>query len=350
MEKLLGHLAQFGSFSKQGELLCTQGLSYLLKDAGGDAALRAVIESLTRTTLPERLEWIAEAVQVDRGRPDLEGCAPGGIPKVKVEGKLGAVLSPEQFRSYASDLHRRSPGGGVIIALVPNARIREASAVIVEAFLVSGASPWRPGDHPGVAVAVVSWDDVFAALKQTGSDRFREEVEQLEAMYRVLSGFHIEPLATVEALLQWRERETDFVNLVERASRRLTTLHNIYPMQRELSEQTGVGLEPKGYHRRYVQIDLGAFKPFFSLGVRDPFAGHFTPVWMRFNRATPGFQEVQARLESSKLRAGLVHSDGHLWIPLDVPLDVTGDAIVNALVAESEAVIRVIQAMTPESA
>lgn len=37
MERLLGHLAQLGSFTKQGELLCTQGLAYLLRDADGES-------------------------------------------------------------------------------------------------------------------------------------------------------------------------------------------------------------------------------------------------------------------------------------------------------------------------
>jgi len=31
MRTLLGHLAQFASFHSQGELLCTQGLAYLLE-------------------------------------------------------------------------------------------------------------------------------------------------------------------------------------------------------------------------------------------------------------------------------------------------------------------------------
>ena len=31
VRRLLSHLAQFSSFSNQGELLCTQGLAYLLR-------------------------------------------------------------------------------------------------------------------------------------------------------------------------------------------------------------------------------------------------------------------------------------------------------------------------------
>ena len=40
-QRLLSHLAQFSSFSKQGELLCTQGLTYLLENPDARAAFGA---------------------------------------------------------------------------------------------------------------------------------------------------------------------------------------------------------------------------------------------------------------------------------------------------------------------
>ena len=38
VRRLLSHLAQFASFSNQGELLCTQGLAYLLENPEAGAA------------------------------------------------------------------------------------------------------------------------------------------------------------------------------------------------------------------------------------------------------------------------------------------------------------------------
>jgi len=40
-------------------------------------------------------------------------------------------------------------------------------------------------------------DDVFATLKEAGSGELRDEAEQLEAMYKVLSGYYMD---------RWRTR------------------------------------------------------------------------------------------------------------------------------------------------
>ena len=48
--RLLSHLAQFGSFSKQGELLCTQGLTYLLENQDARAAFGAYLSKLMGRT------------------------------------------------------------------------------------------------------------------------------------------------------------------------------------------------------------------------------------------------------------------------------------------------------------
>ena len=60
--------------------------------------------------------------------------------------------------------------------------------MVAEVFKLTGPSPSRPTNYPNVAIAVVSWDDVLAALGRVESARFRGELEQFEAMYRVLSG------------------------------------------------------------------------------------------------------------------------------------------------------------------
>ena len=342
MQKLLGHLAQFGSFSMQGEVLCTQGLAYLLQDPDARSALKVEIETRTGAKIGDHLKWRAEVVQEgDKARPDLEACAANKIPVVKIEAKLGAALDGNQFRSYVADLHGRSPEGGVLLALVPRQRVREATKVVAEAFSVSGPPPWWPAEYPKVAVTVVSWDEVLNALKQAGAEPLRNEAEQLEAMYKVLSGFHIEPVAGPEVLARWRERESDFVNLVDQVSRRLTTHHSPLPMAVEPLEQAPEGFEPKGYRRRYVGRPLGAATPFFSIGVRDPFNGRTSPVWLRFHRGTANFADIRDRLDSSEFAARLVESGGHVWIPLDVPFGVGGEEMVNELVAQAEAVVQV---------
>ena len=47
MDSILGYLAQFDSFARQGELLCTQGLTFLLRDQDGERALRELVSAAT---------------------------------------------------------------------------------------------------------------------------------------------------------------------------------------------------------------------------------------------------------------------------------------------------------------
>jgi hypothetical protein len=55
MGTLLGHLAHFGSLSTQAELLCTQGLAFLLQNAAVRAALAAKLNAATSMQLREDL-------------------------------------------------------------------------------------------------------------------------------------------------------------------------------------------------------------------------------------------------------------------------------------------------------
>lgn len=342
MKTLIGHLAQFDSFFSQGEVLCTQGLAYLLHNS--DARSRFATEITTRTgvTLPHDLTWRAEAYQAhDRGRPDLEARSASGLPVVKIEAKLGAALSAGQLQSYVDDLQGRS-SRGVLIVLVPEGRIQEAARVVEGTFGPSKSGCWRPAGCEGVTVAVVSWEEIFEALRSGGPERLQYEVEQVEDMYRVVGGdYYIAPLAGPEELIAWRKREKDLVDWVDRATRRLTTDGRINPIGMEPLEQAPEGLEPKGYQRRYVCRPLGEDWSCYCLGLRDPFAGHCTPIWLRFDKRTPGFAMVSERLRTSRLEPRLLSSSGHIWIPLDLPFRVDTEDVVNALVRQAEEVATV---------
>ncbi|WP_373054742.1 hypothetical protein, partial [Thioalkalivibrio sp.] len=91
-------------------------------------------------------------------------------------------------------------------------------------------------------------------------------------------------------------------------------------------------------YRRYLCRPLGDQRPCFSIGVRDPFQNFSTPIWIRFHRQTPLFTVVRERLTRSPLHEKLVHSGGHVWIPLDVPLHMGGDQLVAAVVGNAEEV------------
>ena len=339
-QTLLGFLAHFGSFSSQSEVLCTQGLAYLLQTYdGARSAMAEKVRALTGLAIDDSLSWYAESVQGDKGRPDLEACDDDHVPLVKIEAKLGAPLSKGQLESYVLDLQERNQRESVMLVLVPETRITEAADVTAAALKLEGPGPWRVADGHQTGVAVVSWDQLFEALHDGENHQFRHELEQLRAMYRVLSGDFIAPLADKKELREWKKRETDFINLVDKVTRRLTTQHRVYPMQSEIQGGVSQEDEPIIYRMRYVCCSTGKKAPCFSIGVRDSFAKWLTPIWMRFHKDTGDFIGIRQRIKASELRA--LDSGGHVWIPLDLPINVSGDRMIAALVEQAEEVLGV---------
>lgn len=148
-------------------------------------------------------------------------------------------------------------------------------------------------------------------------------------MYRVLVGHDIEPIATEADVLAWRERENVFIAYIDRATRRLARSARVMPI--------GFDSRHLEYYRRYVCRPLGGPKrSCFSVGVRDPFVGFSTPVWFRFHHATPFFAEIRDRLRAAGPVLRIVESDGHVWIPLDVPLCPEATTVVDSLVEKAE--------------
>ena len=133
MHKLMGYLAQFASFSKQGELLCTQSLWYLLTNTDAQRNFVAFLETAVDSSIPETLTWRTEHCQSDGGRPDVEGCRADGIPTVKIEGKLDAAFGKGQLTSYMAELCSLDCPGNLIL-LVPRNRRMEAANHAVSQF------------------------------------------------------------------------------------------------------------------------------------------------------------------------------------------------------------------------
>ena len=338
MDRLLGHLAQFGSFWQQGELLCTQGLAYLLRDAEGERAFTGWINSATGCSLSPGLRWLAESRQEDRGRPDLEGRDAEGQALVKIEAKLGAAFGQGQLKSYVSALC--ASGGGVLLVVVPKSRVEEITVYASALFELEGVGPWRIRcEAAEVGCAVVSWDDALEALSTVTSVRFRDDLSQMEAMYQVFNGEDGPPPTTDPELLAWHEREAWWEMLVERVTRALTPGGQVLPFG------TDRGVPP--YRRRHVCRRVLGEWSCYSVGTRDPFQGHKTPVWLRFHKDTGHFNEIAGRLERSTLTANAVHRQGHLWFPLDVQSGSDRQTIIGDLVAQAQRIVAV--AYTPSA-
>jgi hypothetical protein len=331
MDKLLGHLAQFGSFIKQGELLCTQGLTYLLRNSEGERVFAEWISSISGQPVSHGLSWHAESRQEDGGRPDLEGRDDGGKPVVKIEAKLGAPFGTGQLESYLAALCARGEGG-TLLMVVPKSRLEEITGAALEHLRIEGPAPWRirRGDVE-VPCTVATWEDLLDALAVVESSGFRDDLGQFRAMYRVFNGDDMEPLTSDEQVLAWRDQEQWWEMLVEQTTRALTPRGSVLPL----------GLEggPQPYRRRYVPGPASAVDSFYSIGTRDPFQQHRTPIWFRFHKRTGQFGRIAGRLERSELQGNVVRSEGHVWLPLEVPLNCDRNAMVGALVAQVERIL-----------
>jgi hypothetical protein len=62
---------------------------------------------------------------------------------------------------------------------------------------------------------------------------------------------------------------------------------------------------------------------------------------MRFHAKTPCLPLIENRLRMSQLSGELVPSGGHLWIPLEVPVDREGEGMFEVLLSQAEEVIRI---------
>ena len=185
-----------------------------------------------------------------------------------------------------------------------------------------------------IPCAVVTWEHLLEALSAVASEQFRDDLSQFRAMYRVFSGDDMEPITGVEEILAWRDEQAKWEILVERVTRELSA-----PEEPVLPLGVDGGAQP--YRRRYVCRRVAGEWSCYSVGTRDPFQGHKTPVWLRFHKGTGHFIEIAGRLERSALGVEAVRSQGHLWFPLEVPLNSDREAMTRALVAQVQRILAV---------
>ena len=146
MKTLIGHLSQFSVLSKQGELLCTQGLHFILENEVHRRVFESHLWEIAGWKIEEVLSWHAEATQIDGGRPDLEGRSPTGRPVVKIEAKLHAAFGAGQmigpaYGGYVAEI----TGSFTIPSLTASAALVLAAglAMLVRVDFVSGNSRKR---------------------------------------------------------------------------------------------------------------------------------------------------------------------------------------------------------------
>jgi hypothetical protein len=66
-------------------------------------------------------------------------------------------------------------------------------------------------------------------------------------------------------------------------------------------------------------------------------------LWLRYHRLTPHFRAISDKLFTSDRRSTLRTDDGHLWLPLTVCADLSGEFLVDDLVNQVHAVHAILQ-------
>ncbi len=273
--------------------------------------------------------WAPEVSHADRGRVDLEGQLDYRTPVVEIEAKLDAALDPAQLLSYASHVASGAAADPVLAVLVPSYRREEATKIIDATFGSDVPGLPAPGLARAVATAVISWEEVFEALDGVLSGSQACDAVQLRGMYATFTGdFRVPAGGSL-----WQEHEAEFVALVDRASRRLFDAATaVFPMSLEPSRVGGYG-----YRRRYAPSQVSR-ETALSIGVRDAFDGHTTPIWLRYHCKTPAFRVALRNLRSSRYAAELVPGTPHTWLPLPILAGRGADEAVDDLVRQVEVI------------
>lgn len=339
-QTLLGSLARTGLFSRHSEYLCTLGLGHLLNQPTPNDAFADYLARRLGSEPVRALRWVTEAYQeTDGGRPDLEGRRPDTTPVIKIEAKLGAALPDDQLRSYATHLVTRNPTDStVLVVVVPARRRTEAMQAVAEGLeIVLNEEDAAPRTDRTPAVAVLTWEALLDALEDVDDPHIRGDVAQLRTLYLALSGQETAPLTPAD-LLRWKERALDFRRWVDEATRRFKKVAaKVLPMS-----------DDHGFLRRYVYVrEVAGVWPEMSVGLREPFDPHTTPVWIRVARSSPLFEQMNPRLMARYPWPQAIESGGDLWLPIDVSAEAAASAPVEYIVARTEEAFEV--ALTDEA-
>lgn len=341
-QPLLGRLAEFGWFSRHGEVAATQALALVLEENQLRAALLKHLGDLTETDLREVASFEPELVHEDRARPDLEGHDSRGRPLVIVEAKFGAELNPAQVSAYLRNQEARleNSSRGALVLLVPSYRVPEANALLDALRHQDGSSPQS---ITAIATGVDTWDewldvlsDATQKLPAAKRDALRSDLDQLQGLCATMRAVDIPPLGFAATGHDLEDRQDDLRRLVAEATARYR------PRSGRLIP---IGEEPYfHYYRRYIPGGLSEEPDCCcSVGAISglPSEGQ-TPFWLRYHRDTPGFRIASDRITASHFAADAQGDGGHTWLPLRVSSDRSGAALIEELCAQIDEIRAVV--------
>lgn len=139
----------------------------------------------------------------------------------------------------------------------------------------------------------------------------------MAALCRTLTGRVIPPVNDD----YWRDREGDLRKIVDQVTAELVGSNGRMPP---------LVLGEKGYSpMRYFRSGYPDTGSYASFGVATRFSDRAeTALWLRFHKKTGSFAKIRDRIMTSPLQERARHDDGHLWLPMEVPPNAAGPALV----------------------
>lgn len=307
------------------EVIATDALRLLLDDPAARSAFLAFIGRGTSVDLGEIRTFVCERA-IPGGRLDLEGVDREGRPRLIVEAKIGHTMSTGQISDYVA--HQRASldgvAAGVCALLVPAGRLAGAQEVV--AFLRPGV---REVPGPRIEVTAMSWEDGLDAIQSAIADQpagaisLAADVAQLRAAIAAL-GRWIAPALELPAT----DQPQYWTVLLEHLSGRVP------------ADWAGPLVSRDSDYTLFRYFRVPGMDAHYSVGLTGSFATDGAmSLWLRFHKATPGFDQVGERLRTSPFAARVNGLGGHAWLALTVDPGLGGPEQVEHVAAQVEEII-----------
>lgn len=330
---------------EQREVLATASLGYILHSS-------SIARDALRTWLAERgvmippdVGYRAEVVEADQeGRPDVVG-AVGDKRYLILEGKFWASLTDAQPVSYLQGLE----DGGCLLVVTPELRFETIGAEIVRRCERAGltitdpSAVMRGGISPLAdrwSLGMVSWRALLgrlhASLTDHGEAGVAADVEQLVGLSELEDQDAFLPVTSSDLATPTPRRVRQFMELVDGLCQR--------------GEATGLlrraGMRSVGTLGRYTgYIAAGSIQLAIYADLRRRTEQRMTPLWVEA-AVDPGtaLADLAAATPPGVFFDGI---QGRPVIPLEIPLHVERDELLENLLLQLRAFLARIEGCTP---
>lgn len=332
-------------FVDQRETLATAGLGHLMQASSASREALRIWLSERSVTIPSDLAYRIEVVDPeDEGRPDVVGLL-GDQRHVILEGKFWAALTDAQPVGYLRSLQ----DDGCLLVVAPELRFETVGAELVRrcgtaGLPVADGSLVMRGGISRVAqrwwLGMVSWRTLLGRLQvnlnDAGEIGLAADVEQLMSLSDLEDQEAFLPLTAVDLSTPTPQRVYQFMELVEAVCRR--------------GEQSGLlqrgRLKTGGGMGQYLRyIAAGPIQLAIFVDLKRWSRRRLTPLW-----AEAAVLRGSALANFEAAVPSRVFYDGHKGrpvFPLDLPLHLEHDQLVDHLHEQLRDIVRAIEGCVP---